>query len=249
MTWGVLRPVILLPADAGDWTHERLTTALLHELAHVRRRDFLTRNWRPGPRARFYWFNPMSVARPGPGPPRAGAGGRRRWRLGCRARPVTRMPATCWRSSRRGRRPVRVRPWRRPWHRPRNWSAGCASSSTRTRAVASRAVGPSAWSRPSRRGCSSRWPRSTPGAKPRRRSSPPCPPSSPTPRPRPRTAARAPGRRRTRSRSSPKPWRKSATSTSSRRTSRRSARARSAGCSRRSTTRTPSTSMPSGSPT
>ena len=59
MTWGLLRPVILLPADAGDWAEGRLTTALLHELAHVRRWDFLTQL---AARAACvaYWFNPLA---------------------------------------------------------------------------------------------------------------------------------------------------------------------------------------------
>ncbi len=36
MTWGLFRPIILLPDDAAGWPEGRLTTALLHELAHVR---------------------------------------------------------------------------------------------------------------------------------------------------------------------------------------------------------------------
>ena len=57
MTWG-LRPKILLPVDAYDWTDARIRAVLLHELAHVKRRDHLTQLL-----ARFanvlHWFNPL----------------------------------------------------------------------------------------------------------------------------------------------------------------------------------------------
>src|ERR1017187_1205667 len=39
MTCGLFRPAIFLPADAGDWDAERRRVVLLHELAHVHRRD------------------------------------------------------------------------------------------------------------------------------------------------------------------------------------------------------------------
>jgi TonB family protein len=42
MTWGILRPTIFMPCDAGNWTEERRTMVLLHELAHVRRADVAT---------------------------------------------------------------------------------------------------------------------------------------------------------------------------------------------------------------
>ena len=38
---GWLRPVVLLPADWRDWDVTELRAALAHELAHVRRSDFL----------------------------------------------------------------------------------------------------------------------------------------------------------------------------------------------------------------
>jgi beta-lactamase regulating signal transducer with metallopeptidase domain len=58
MTWGVLRPVILLPKDAFGWPRARLHAVLLHELAHVRRRDSLMQSLSLVACA-FYWPNPL----------------------------------------------------------------------------------------------------------------------------------------------------------------------------------------------
>ena len=58
MTWGIRRPTILLPADANAWPLDRRRDVLLHELAHVKRYDFLIQLI-----ARIacavYWFHPL----------------------------------------------------------------------------------------------------------------------------------------------------------------------------------------------
>jgi beta-lactamase regulating signal transducer with metallopeptidase domain len=41
LTWGLIRPVILLPRGAEEWTEEERATVLCHELSHVKRGDFL----------------------------------------------------------------------------------------------------------------------------------------------------------------------------------------------------------------
>ncbi len=41
LTWGLIRPVVLLPENATAWEPGLLRSVLLHELTHVRRRDVL----------------------------------------------------------------------------------------------------------------------------------------------------------------------------------------------------------------
>lgn len=58
MTWGIFRPVILLPGEADGWDDERRRVVLAHELAHVRRWDALTQ-WIAHLALAVYWFNPL----------------------------------------------------------------------------------------------------------------------------------------------------------------------------------------------
>ncbi len=58
VTWGVLRPRILLPVGAQDWPDDRIHAVLCHELAHVRRGDWLVQMTAQVLRS-IYWFNPL----------------------------------------------------------------------------------------------------------------------------------------------------------------------------------------------
>jgi beta-lactamase regulating signal transducer with metallopeptidase domain len=58
LTWGAWRPVLLVPAEAEQWPTARLRLVMLHELAHVRRWDWLTQMLAHVACA-VYWFNPL----------------------------------------------------------------------------------------------------------------------------------------------------------------------------------------------
>jgi HEAT repeat protein len=59
MTWGVLRPIVLLPEGADGWPAERREVVLTHELAHVARKDVLTLALAQVAVA-LHWFNPLA---------------------------------------------------------------------------------------------------------------------------------------------------------------------------------------------
>jgi len=59
LTWGVLRPVVVLPDDAPAWPAARLATVLLHELVHVRRLDLLAQAVAQAACCLF-WFHPLA---------------------------------------------------------------------------------------------------------------------------------------------------------------------------------------------
>jgi hypothetical protein len=59
MVWGAVRPVILLPAEATGWSADLQRDVLLHELAHVRRHDYLNQIVSRLACA-VHWFNPLA---------------------------------------------------------------------------------------------------------------------------------------------------------------------------------------------
>jgi beta-lactamase regulating signal transducer with metallopeptidase domain len=59
LTFGVLRPVLLVPKDWRTWESGKLAAVIAHELSHVNRNDSLTRTLSLLYRSLF-WFSPLS---------------------------------------------------------------------------------------------------------------------------------------------------------------------------------------------
>lgn len=59
LTWGIVRPRILLPAGATEWSEERREVVLSHELAHIARHDWLVQICAELSRG-LYWFHPLA---------------------------------------------------------------------------------------------------------------------------------------------------------------------------------------------
>ncbi|RPI56562.1 MAG: hypothetical protein EHM55_04920 [Acidobacteria bacterium] len=58
VTWGFARPKVILPAAADEWSDERARVVMSHELAHIRRGDWIVQLLAELLRA-VYWFNPL----------------------------------------------------------------------------------------------------------------------------------------------------------------------------------------------
>lgn len=58
MTFGISRPVIVLPLDAREWSEAELRRALMHEIEHIQRGDWLMQIVARTVAA-LYWFHPM----------------------------------------------------------------------------------------------------------------------------------------------------------------------------------------------
>jgi beta-lactamase regulating signal transducer with metallopeptidase domain len=59
ITWGLRRPLILLPLRAEQWCLERCEMVLLHEMVHIRRGDWLIRMV-GRTTCSIHWFNPLT---------------------------------------------------------------------------------------------------------------------------------------------------------------------------------------------
>ncbi len=58
VTWGLARPKVILPSAGDEWSEARARVVLSHELAHIRRGDWIVQLSAELLRA-IYWFNPL----------------------------------------------------------------------------------------------------------------------------------------------------------------------------------------------
>jgi beta-lactamase regulating signal transducer with metallopeptidase domain len=58
LTWGWRRPVVLMPSGSDGWTEEERSSALFHELSHIKRADFIVMLLVRTSLAVFWW-NPL----------------------------------------------------------------------------------------------------------------------------------------------------------------------------------------------
>jgi len=59
LTWGVFKPIVIMPSRAENWNRDECSSALFHELSHVKRSDFLFKILARTSCA-VYWFNPLT---------------------------------------------------------------------------------------------------------------------------------------------------------------------------------------------
>jgi TonB family protein len=58
LVWGMRRPTLLVPRRAEGWPADRIAAVIHHELAHIRRADWIIQVLSEAIRA-LYWFNPL----------------------------------------------------------------------------------------------------------------------------------------------------------------------------------------------
>jgi len=59
LTWGILRPVVIVPGVACEWSEKRRRIVICHELAHIKRGDWFLQVCAELVKA-FYWFHPLA---------------------------------------------------------------------------------------------------------------------------------------------------------------------------------------------
>ena len=58
VTWGLIHPKVVMPAGSSEWPEDRARIVLCHELAHIRRGDWIVQMIAQTLRI-IYWFNPL----------------------------------------------------------------------------------------------------------------------------------------------------------------------------------------------